>query len=212
LALLWLLLGWVFAVLYPDPTLLARSIEDIRHPDVDPAAVKSVAATLPDDPVIIERAVLTRLVPYGYDWQVSGVPWYFPTTAEVLQSNRGDCESRAILLASILEAKGIPFHFVMSLDHIWVQYPGKPVNSMENDGVSFAQWVNGRLVLHWPRDFHLGAEINAQLDAYWTPMPTARKSVLFAGLLLLLLINPAATMRRGETGLDERGNLFAVSA
>ena len=98
-------------------------------------------------------------MPYAYDWQVNGVPWYFPTTAEVLKCKRGDCESRAVLLASILKAKGIPYQILMSFDHIWVNYPGKQANALENDSVVLLQRVNGHLVWHWPKNFHLGAEI-----------------------------------------------------
>jgi hypothetical protein len=191
---------WVFVVLYPDPRVLARSIHNIRHVDVDPAAVQRVAATLPDDPQLIERAVLDRLAPYEYDWRVDGVPWYFPTTAEVIQDGKGDCESRAVLLASILKAKGIPYQLMMSLDHIWVQYPDKAANSIENADVSFAKWVDGRLVVDWPADFSLRAEIEAQLDGYWVPMPLERKLLLFGGVLLLLLVNPVRRARRLQAG------------
>lgn len=210
LALLWLLLGWLFVVLYPNPSVLLRSIENIRHPDIDPAAVQSLAATLPDNPRLIEQAVLDRLVPYSYDWQVSGVPWYFPTTSEVLKSKRGDCESRAVLLASILKAKGIPAQILMSFDHIWVQYPGKQSNALENQGVVLAQRVNGHFVWHWPKDFHLGAEIDAQLAMFWTPMPGIRKALLFGGLLLLLLINPLMSRYRRRAGLDEHHRLWST--
>jgi hypothetical protein len=212
LALVWLLLGWVFVVLYPDPSLLVQSIENIRKLNVDAAAVQSLAATLPDNPQLIEQAVLTRVVPYAYDWQVNGVPWYFPTTAEVLKSKRGDCESRAVLLASILKAKGIAFQIQMSFDHIWVQYPGKQANALENDGVALVQWVNGHLVWHWPKDFHLGAEINAQLAMFWTPMPTLRRVLFFGGLLLLLLINPVAAAGRRRAGFDDHGRPLAEPA
>ena len=44
----------------------------------------AIAETLPNDPRLIEQAVLTRLVPYSYDWQTNGVPWYFPNTVEVI--------------------------------------------------------------------------------------------------------------------------------
>ncbi len=53
--------------------------------------------------------MLTRIVPYAYDWQTAGVPWYFPTTREALAQKRGDCESRAVVLASILAYKHIPY-------------------------------------------------------------------------------------------------------
>ena len=212
LAVFALVVCWVFVVLYPDPRVLARSISNIRHVDVDPAAVQSVAASLPDDPKLIEQAVLDRLVPYQYDWKVSSVPWYFPNTADVLQAKQGDCESRAVLLASILKAKGIPFQLIMSFDHIWVQYPDKAANSLENAGVAFAQWKNGHLVIHWPTDFHLGAEISAQLDGYWTPMPLTRKLLLFGGILLLLLVNPVREARRRQDGFDKHGRLLAAPA
>lgn len=210
LALLWLLVAWFFVALYPDPAVLVRSIENIAHPNIDPAAVRSLAASLPNNPRLIENAVLTRLVPYAYDWQVNGVPWYFPTTAEVVKWKRGDCESRAILLASILKAKGIPYQLRMSFDHIWVQYPGKVANPLENSGVVLAERVNGHFVWHWPKDFHLGPEFNAQVAIYWTPMPLARKVILIAGLMLVLLINPVAARRWRRAGLDRQGRLLAA--
>jgi hypothetical protein len=210
LAIFALVVCWIFLVLYPDPRVLVHSIQNIRHVDVDPAAVQSVAASLPNDPRLIEKAVLRKLVPYEYDWKVSGVPWYFPDTADVIKAKRGDCESRAVLLASILKAKGIPYQLIMSLDHIWVQYPGKSANSMENASVAFAQWQNGHLVIRWPADFHLGAEIQAQLDGYWTPMPLVRKLLFFGGILLLLLINPVRAARRRQDGLDLSGTLLVA--
>jgi hypothetical protein len=200
LAVFWLLLGWIFLALYPNPSLLVRSINNIQHPDIDAAAVRNLAATLPNDPKLIEQAVLDRIVPYAYDWQVNGVPWYFPTTAEVIKAKRGDCESRAVVLASILKAKGIPYQLLMSFDHIWVQYPGKQANALENPDVALAQRVNGHYVWHWPKDFHLGAEINAQLGMYWTPMPGLRKALMFIGLMMVLLINPVASATRRRAG------------
>ena len=189
-AVLWLLLGWLFVALYPDPSLLVRSISNIRHPHVDAAAVKEIAAALPDDPRLIEQAVINDIVPYAYDWNVRHVPWYFPTAGEALASQRGDCESRAIVLASILQAKDIPFQLLMSFDHIWVDYPGKYDNPVENPDVVLAERVGGKLVWHWPNDLNIGAEIKAQIEAFWTPMPTDRRLLLFGGLLLLLSINP----------------------
>ena len=203
---------WVFVVLYPDPRVLVRSIHNIRHVDVAPAAVQSLAASLPNDPKLIEQAVLDRVVPYGYDWNVSGVPWYFPDAADVLKAKQGDCESRAVILASILKAKGIPFQLMMSIDHIWVQYPGKVSNSLENADVSVGQLSNGHFAIHWPANFHLGAEINAQLDGYWTPMPLMRKLLFFGGILLLLLVNPVRVARRRQDGFDVAGRLLAAPA
>lgn len=201
MALLWLMFGWLLVVLYPDPTLLARSINNIRYPNIDAVAVQGIAASLPNDPSLIEKAVLTKIVPCACDWQVDSVPWYFPSTAEALASREGDCESRAVVLASILKAKGIPFQLLMSFDHIWVQYPGKTANPLENQDAVLAQRVNGHLFWHWPANFSLRAELLAQIDMYWTPMPTARRLLLFGGVLLLLLVNPLLIHRR-RNGLD----------
>ena len=185
-----------FFVLYPDPLALVHSIEHIRHPAVDPAAVAPIARTLPNDPRLIEQAVLTRIVPYAYDWQTAGVPWYFPTTREAVAQGRGDCESRALVLASILAYKHIPYQLRMSFDHIWVDYPGHVNTPLENPGVQLAVREHGHYVFHWPRDFHLGAEVNAQVANYWTPMPLGRKLLLFGGLAAIALVNVIVRLGR----------------
>ena len=151
-----------------------------------------LARRLPDDPRAIEAYVLDRQVPYSYDWQSAGVPWYFPTTTEALRSGSGDCESRAVVLASILTAKGIPNELRLSLDHIWVDYPGKQANALENAGVQFAGTQDGRFFIHWPEDFRLGQEIQDQLSIYWAPAPAWRVLLLVAGLSLIALWNALA--------------------
>ena len=182
-------LVFFFFVLYPNPLLLVRSIEHIGHPSIDPAAVAPIARTLPNDPRLIEHAVLTRIVPYAYDWRTAGVPWYFPTTREALAQKRGDCESRAVVLASILAYKHNPYQHRMSFDHIWVDYPGHQATALENPGVQIAVRRHGHYVFHWPRDFHLGAEINAQIASYWRPAPLGRRALLVGGLLAIVFVN-----------------------
>ncbi len=195
-------LVFFFFVLYPDPMMLVRSIEHIEHPSIDPAAVAGIARTLPNDPRLIEQVVLTRIEPYAYDWQTAGVPWYFPTTREALAQGRGDCESRAVVLASILAYKHIPYQLRMSFDHIWVDYPGHVNTAIENPGVQLAVRQNGHYVFHWPKDFHLGAEVNAQVAIYWTPMPLGRKLLLFGGLVAIALVNVIGRLgRRAAAGL-----------
>src|SRR3954453_5214678 len=99
-----LLLLWTLLVLYPNPLMLGRAVAQSWTPVVDADAVRALAATLPDDPAQIENAVLTRIVPYGLPWEVWGVPWYYPTPAEVLAAGKGDCQGRAVVLASIFKA------------------------------------------------------------------------------------------------------------
>jgi hypothetical protein len=193
-AIVFLAFAWAFVMLYPDPGLLMRSVRNTLHPAIQPRAVAALAARLPDDPRAIEAYVLERQVPYAYDWRTAGVPWYFPTTAEALKTGYGDCESRAVVLASILTAKGISNELRMSLDHIWVQYPGKQTNSLENPGVQFAGTENGRFFLHWPAVVNLRQEVADQLAMYWTPAPPVRVVLLVLGLSLIALWNALARL------------------
>jgi hypothetical protein len=197
-ALVLLTLNWVLVMLYPDPGVLVRSVRNNLRPQVDPQAVAALARRLPDDPKAIEAYVLQRQVPYAYDWQSAGVPWYFPTTSEAVRAGRGDCESRALVLASILTAKGIPNELRMSFDHIWVEYPGKQSNAMENAGVQFAGRQGGHFFLHWPADFHLRQEVADQVAIFWTPAPRGRVLLLVLGLTVIPLWNVLAALLAGD--------------
>jgi hypothetical protein len=203
--LLFLALSWALVVLYPDPTVLGRSVRNTFAPQPDPAAARAVAARLPKDPKAIEAYVLSRQVPYAYDWQAAGVPWYFPTAAEALSSGRGDCESRALALASILTAKGIPNSLRVSFDHIWVDYPGKQANALENAGVVFAGSTGGHFFIHWPKDFTLGQEVSDNVAIFWTPAPLSRVLLLFGGLLAIMAGNVLASLAAGNGLVLARG-------
>ncbi|HQJ26255.1 MAG TPA: transglutaminase domain-containing protein [Thermoleophilia bacterium] len=203
-ALVFLAAAWILVSLYPDPGLLVRSVRNAVRPRILPEAVTSMAAALPDDPRVVEAHVVGRLVPYAYDWQSAGVPWYFPTTEEAVAAGRGDCESRALVLASILTAKGIPNELRLSLNHIWVDYPGKRATAQENAAVQVAGVEDGRFFLRWPRDFHLGRELSDQLAIYWTPAPVWRVVSLVVGLLLVALWNASVRlMSAGRGALDD---------
>src|SRR4030042_936638 len=86
-----LLILWVLLVLYPNPGRLATRWQSLMDPGIDPTAGESASASLPDDPAAIEDSVLES-IPYGYDWQGDGMPWYFPTVGEGLQKGGGDCQ------------------------------------------------------------------------------------------------------------------------
>ncbi|HEY5167984.1 MAG TPA: transglutaminase domain-containing protein [Thermoleophilia bacterium] len=205
-AVIFLALAWILVMLYPDPGMLLRSIRNTVRPQVQPQAVAAIARRLPNDPKAIEAYVLDKQVPYAYDWQSAGVPWYFPTTAEAVRARQGDCESRAVVLASILTAMGIPNSLRMSFNHIWVDYPGKRSNALENAGVQFAGSENGHFFIHWPRDFRLGQEISDQVAIFVTPAPVWRVLLLFAGLSLVVLWNALARLL-GAGRLDGDGLL-----
>jgi len=183
-----LLLLWTLFVLYPNPLVLLRAIGQSWTPVVDAAAVRALAATLPDDPVLIERAVLTRIVPYSLPWQTYGVPWYFPTPAEVLAAGRGDCQGRAVVLASLLQAKGIPYKLDASFDHIWVDYANKRATAIENPQVALAEKApSGSYGFHWPAEWDLGTSWNVERAYFLDTAPGWRLALLLAGLVLIPL-------------------------
>jgi hypothetical protein len=193
--LVFLALSWAFVALYPDPTVLVASVRNLVAPRVQPGAASALAAALPDDPREIERRVLQDVVPYASDWETEGVPWSFPSTAQALKAARGDCESRALVLAGVLAAKGVPYQLRMSFDHIWVDYPGKVATASENDArVLAGRDRGGWFGLRWPEDVDLGREVRAQVAIYWEPMPAGRKALLFIGLGLIVLSNPLAAV------------------
>lgn len=191
---LFLLVSWGLVALYPNPGVLVASFVHVARPEADAAAVMPLAATLPDDPRVIEDQVLDRL-PYATDWEVWGVPWRFPTAAEAVAAGRGDCEARAVVLMSVLDAKGIPYNLRNSINHMWVDYPGKVPTANENDAVVLADRDGGILSLRLPDDFDLRREMESKIDLFWTPMPLARRLLLFVGLLLV-----AVAARRAPSG------------
>lgn len=192
-AVVFLCLSWIVVVLYPEPHALLISVRNLVWPPVDVAAVEGLVPLLPDDPRAIERYVLETAVPYASDWETAGVPWSFPSTSEVLAAGRGDCESRAVLLATLLTARDVPNQLRMSFDHIWVEYPGKAPNAAENDARALVRrGADGWYGLHWPEGLDLGDELRSQAAIYWTPMPEGRRVALFVGVALVASWNGLA--------------------
>jgi hypothetical protein len=143
-------------------------------------------ADLPSDPVAIEEAVLAR-ISYRLDWELYRMPWYFPTVQEVLEHGQGDCKARALVLASVLEAKGIPNQLISSLIHVWVDYEGKQENPLENAQVEFYRYdpETGERQFRIP-EIGLGTVMDSWRQQLWTPMPTDRRVLLISGSLALI--------------------------
>jgi hypothetical protein len=181
-----LLILWVLLVLYPNPVRLATSVQRLVNPGIDTAAVESAAASLPDDPAAIEDSVLES-IPYGYDWQVYGMPWYFPTVNEVMQAGEGDCKGRALVLASVLEAKDIPYSLNTSPIHVWVDYEGKEQTEVENQNASFYQLdpETGQRSFGLPSIDPMEV-LDTFWGGFWSPMPAVRKALLLVGLIILI--------------------------
>ena len=178
----WLVLVWTLFVLYPNPYLLFVSIGQAWSPVIDPDAVRELAATLPDDPRALEAVVNSTLVPYAVPWQTYGIPWYFPTTREVLEAGQGDCQGRAVVLASLLRAKGIPATLVGSFDHLWVDYPDKHATRLENQAVAIAaQAPDGSYKLRWPELVAWRESWEIERSYFWDAMPVGRRILLVVG-------------------------------
>jgi hypothetical protein len=140
----------------------------------------------PSDPVAIEKAVLAG-IPYHHDWELYSMPWYCPTIEQVLERGEGDCKARALVLASVLEAKNITYQVRSSPMHIWVDYEGKQETSIENAQVEFYQYdpETGKRRFQVP-DIGLSKVMHSFWRAFWTPMPDVRKALLISGLSALI--------------------------
>lgn len=172
---------WILFVLYPNPLNVGVSLYRAYQPDVDPLAIGQLGE-FPSEAASIDALVKAR-VPYSYDWTVYGMPWYFPTTRLVVEQGMGDCKGRAIVLASVLEAKDIPYRIISSPIHIWVEYDGKEQTTLENEGVSFYQHdpETGERLFRLP-DIPLRDVLDSSWSAFWEPMPVARKLLLVSGI------------------------------
>jgi len=177
---------WILFVLYPNPLNLIISIHRVLNFDADPGAVESILSDLPSEPVAIEKAVLAE-IPYRHDWQVYGMPWYCPTTEQVLEKGAGDCKGRALVLASVFEAENITYQIRSSPMHIWVDYDSKHETSIENPQVEFYQYnpETGARQFQIPH-IRLSEVADSFWDSFWGPMPEARRALLISGLLALI--------------------------
>jgi hypothetical protein len=176
---------YVVFILFPNPGLIPlnayRFLEMPTRPTDD---VRLVADSLPENATAIEQYVDDH-IHYAYDFQTYGVVWYIPTPSDVLKAQQGDCKSKAVLLASLLEAKQIPHTVKVSPVHFWVDYNGRLrtnfTEQYETTQVAFAE--NGQFKL--PRDTNALLYLNAYEDVVWTSMPLFRKIALIGGLVLI---------------------------
>ena len=177
---------WILLVLYPNPANLVASVQRLISPNLDPAAVASLADGMSSDPQTIENAVIQQ-VTYSYDWEVYGMPWYHPTVEEVLERGKGDCKARALILASVFEAKNIPYTINWSPIHVWVEYEKKKPTALENNDVKFFQRdpETGKKSLQIPK-IPVRDALNSFWRGFWHPMPEVRKVLLVFGLIALL--------------------------
>lgn len=174
--------AWTLLSCYPNPGVLLRNLARYRRLPIDPGIERKMGWRLPADPGQVEMFVDSLLVPTP-DWARYRVPWYVPTAAEAARSSHGDCEAKAILLASLLAGKGLPFEIRASLNHIWVDYPGRRPRAGESQELAYLEGERGRLRLHRPDRIAWGEVLTAQREQLWGAMPIARKALWLIGLL-----------------------------
>jgi len=183
-------------VLYPNPVNLIISIQRVLNFDADPGAVEFMLSDLPSDPVEIEKAVLAR-IPYHRDWELYGMPWYCPTIKQVLEREGGDCKARALVLASVLEAKNISYQIRSSPMHIWVDYESKQETSIENAQVEFYQYDPETSERRFQVPSISQRELmNSLQQQFWTPMPEDRRALLILGSLALVTARVSLRRKR----------------
>lgn len=186
---------WTGFVLYPDPRPLAISVHRLFNPPVEPAAVNELAAILPAEYAAVETFSQNH-VPYCTAWDLYGLFWYFPTVSEILSAGAGDCQAEALLTASILEAKGLPYTLHYSFDHVWVDYPNRAAVAMEDPATAIASISEGGWMRGLPDRLPIGEIVRTRLQYHWSPMPATRKGLLLLGLLGAFVLGEWPSTRR----------------
>jgi len=180
-----LVAAWTGAVVYPDPRPFVESLARLKNPPVDAEAAAEMAASLPDDYKAVE-AYVREYVPWQSAWTLYGLPWYFPSVKEVIEDQAGDCQAQAVLMASIFAAKGMPYTFRYSFDHVWVDYPGKDVTQLEDPSTSFASNEGKGWIARLPEKLPLWTILKVRVAYHWTPMPPLRKALILLGSAFII--------------------------
>lgn len=180
-----LVAAWIGAVVYPDPRPFFTSAARLKNPPVDAEAAAGVAATLPDDYKAVEDFVAGYVV-YKTAWELYDLPWYFPTVSELVADRAGDCQAQAVLMASILKAKGLPYTLRYSFDHVWVDYPGKGATALEDPATSFVSDDGKGWLAGLPDRIPLWTIIKVRVAYHWTPMPFAQKLLILLGMTVIV--------------------------
>ncbi len=198
-----LLAGVILVVLYPRLDLLLRHVRHLRdvesliQPDLPEIAAMNreidaqLATNSPrrDEFKAVERFVYQR-VPYKYDWINWGNLDYWPTTAEVLERQREDCDGRAVLAASLLRARGFKTaQIVANLNHVWVAVDKTELMGPQKE--KNLRRVGGKTVVTLP-----GLRTWLGCAAMISEFPAIRSLIILATVLVL-----AYHPHRNVTGL-----------
>jgi len=186
---------WTLLACYPNPVVLVRNLARYRHLPIDAEVERKMRWDLPSRAASLEFFVDSLLVP-APDWKTYRVPWYVPTALEAARTSHGDCESKTILLASLLEGKRLPYEIRASFTHIWVDYAGRRARPGETRELAYLEGEQGRLRLRRPGEVPWREVMAAQREQLWDAMPPARKALWLLGLLWIGL---GAALLSGST-------------
>lgn len=203
----------LFGVLYPDPFIFARHLQNLNQVNQLPDAAADLGSVSTEfdqylsdaridvrDPASLlaaaEKFVYHR-IPYAWDWDSWGVADYLPTVREIVAKGREDCDGRAVLAAALLRERGVDARLVGDPRHMWVSTPtGELMNPLgtaairfEPTGVqvSWVQLLNPGPMAFGVSVFPFGREIII-LIALWAlllPAGVPRMRALFSFILLL---------------------------
>ncbi|MFP4644090.1 MAG: hypothetical protein ACLFM0_07030 [Spirochaetales bacterium] len=190
--------AWVLFALYPRPSDLVKSVYRVFSPPVDGGYAVSFAHLFADmdEPVDIETQV-ESVFAYQYDWVTYDLPWYYPTVEEAFDRMAGDCKTQLVVLASVLESRGIPYTIRVSPTHVWVDYEGKPQSRVESAELAIftspagnqgESTVTSEGPLSRPEHFDMARSFEVFWVAFWDYMPTDRKISLAVGLFISVLL------------------------
>ena len=155
---------------------------------------------------IVAAQFVMDLVEYKWDWQNYGSPDYVATARQALARRSGDCEDRAIVLASVFAAKNLPYSLRASPVHYWIDYPGRKSNKGENEKVAFFGKTDGKFRIkmpdmgQWRRYFVIGKK------GFWDTMPGYRKIIMIAGWLTVIFLVYLLNRRRKAVVGDEQSS------
>jgi len=182
-------------VIDPTEPRLASLEDQVRAHSADP----------PDLAVLRQRVeqVVYQHIPYAFDWETWGVMSFLPTTAEVLDRRRADCEGRAVVAASLLRRLGYEAWLVADLKHMWV-VARDPVTDRAYELMS--PGAGARSVVATPEgtritlDRGLLSNLGRGL-AFGIAVFPLHRELIIAGALALVTLQPRSSMRRRVSGV-----------
>lgn len=202
-----LFLAVLLFTLYPDPSLLARNVRHLANMSrmLDPAneglapLEAQVRERLGDarhgahETLAAVEKVVTRRLPYDWDWNTWGVADYMPTVSEALEMGREDCDGRAVVAASLLKRMGHEAWLVSDVRHVWVA---------TKEGETMSPGRAGKGLVATPS----GTRVTVTPSTAWNALsglaygvaafPLVRELILLAALTLLSMQPRSAWLRR----------------